>query len=50
LVSKGLHGLGEQDCIAIADKTKDIFEYVFEKLNAEVDDRRVFMEKVRKLL
>lgn len=29
LVSKGLHGLGEPECIAIADETRDVFEYVF---------------------
>jgi hypothetical protein len=50
LVSKGLHGLSEPDCIAVADETKDVFEYVFEKLKAEVTDRRAFEERVKKLL
>ena len=50
LVSKGLHGLGEPECIAIADETRDVFEYVFEKLQAEVDDRKAFMDKVKKLI
>jgi hypothetical protein len=50
LVSKGLHGLAEPECIATADETRDVFEYVFEKLQAEVDDRKAFMDKVKKLI
>ena len=48
-VSEGLHGLSKARCIGIADKIRTVFEYVFEKLKAEVDDRRAFVEKVRKL-
>ena len=50
LVSEGLHGLGETDCIVIADRTKDVFEYVFEKLQAEIDNRKAFVDKVTKLV
>ena len=50
LVSKGLHGLSEPDCIAIADETRDVFEYVFEKLKAEVTNRRAFEERIKKLI
>jgi hypothetical protein len=48
-VSEGLHGLSEERCIEIADEIRTVFEYVFEKLRAEVDDRRAFIEKVKKL-
>lgn len=50
LVSGGLHGLGEPECIALADETRDVFEYVFEKLQAEIDDRKAFIDKVKKLI
>jgi hypothetical protein len=49
-VSKGLHGLSEEECIEIADEIRTVFEYVFENLKAQVSDRRAFMEKIKKLL
>jgi hypothetical protein len=49
LVSRGLHGLSEEECIEIADEIKTVFEYVFEKLSAQIADRRAFMEKIKKL-
>ena len=48
-VSQGLHGLSEERCIEIADEIRTVFEYVFEKLRAEVEDRRAFIENVKRL-
>jgi hypothetical protein len=49
LVSKGIHGLNESECIEIADQTTDVFDFIFTNLRAEVTDRKAFAEKVRKL-
>jgi hypothetical protein len=49
LVSKGLHGLSEPQCIEVADGIRDVFEYVFEKLKTEVAAKRAFAEKLKKL-
>jgi hypothetical protein len=49
LVSKGIHGLGEAECITIADQTTDVFDFIFTKLRAEVADRQSFVDKVKKL-
>ncbi|WP_263418690.1 hypothetical protein [Terriglobus albidus] len=48
-VSKGLHGLSELECIAIADEIRTVFTYVFENLQAEISDRRRFVDTVNKL-
>lgn len=48
-VSEALHSLSEPRCIEVADEIRFVFEYVFEKLKAQVDARREFEEKVRKL-
>jgi hypothetical protein len=49
LVSKGIHGLSEEECIEIADQTFDVFVYIFAKLRAETSDRKAFMEKLKRL-
>jgi hypothetical protein len=49
LVSKGIHGLSEAECIQIADNTVAIFEYVFSKLRAEMTDRNDFVERMKRL-
>jgi len=49
LVSKGIHGLSEAECIAIADDTVAIFEYVFAKLRAEMTERNKFVERMKRL-
>jgi len=38
LVSEGLHGKSEQECLKITDEIRDIFEYVFGQLRARVED------------
>jgi len=49
LVSKGIHGLSEAECIAIADDTVAVFEYVFAKLRSEMTERNKFVERVKRL-
>jgi hypothetical protein len=49
LVSKGIHGLSEEECLQIADQTFGVFVYIFAKLRAETADRKAFVEKVKKL-
>lgn len=49
LVSKGLHSLSEAECIEIADETTDVFDFIFTNLRAQVDDRKAFATKVKKL-
>ena len=47
LVSKAIHGLSESDCLDVADQTKDVFEYVFTNLRAQVADQKAFLEKMK---
>lgn len=48
LLSNGLHAKSEEDCIGIVDETRDVFEYVFARLRAEIEDRNAMMAKVKK--
>jgi translation elongation factor EF-1beta len=48
LVSEGLHGKSEEECLKIADEIGDIFEYVFGQLRAQVEDQKGFVAKVKK--
>ena len=48
-VSQALHGLSEEQCIEVTDEIKFVFEYVFATLRADVNDRRTFEEKMKKL-
>jgi hypothetical protein len=48
LVSGGVHGLSEEDCIAVADETTSVFEFIFTNLRAQMQARQGFVEKVRK--
>jgi hypothetical protein len=49
LVSKGIHGLTEAECIDAFDMTVQVFDYIFTNLRTQVADRRSFVEKVKKL-
>lgn len=48
LVSEGVHGLSEEECIAVADETSEVFEYIFTNLRAQIQVRKGFVEKVTK--
>ncbi|HEV3316804.1 MAG TPA: hypothetical protein VG488_07555 [Candidatus Angelobacter sp.] len=49
LLSAGLHARSEEECIAIVDEIRDVFEYVFARLRAEIEDRNRMMSKINKL-
>jgi hypothetical protein len=48
LVSEGVHGLTEAECLAVADETTSVFEYIFTNLKATTEARHDFVEKVGK--
>ena len=48
-VSKGLHGLSEEECVKSSDEIRTVFEYVFENLRAQVISRRAFVDSLKKL-
>jgi len=48
LVSGGLHDLTEEQCIAMADEIRGVFEYTFTRLKAETQDRKDFASKIKK--
>jgi hypothetical protein len=50
LLSDGMHAKSDQECLMIADEIRDVFEYVFARLRAEIEDRNSMVEKVKKLV
>jgi hypothetical protein len=48
LVSEGVHSLTEEECIAVADETASVFEFIFTNLRATTAARHGFVEKVKK--
>jgi hypothetical protein len=49
LTSEGLHSKSEDDCLAIFDAVKNVFEYVFGKLTVQIDDARDFVKSLQQL-
>ncbi len=49
LVSEGIHGKSEAECIKVAENTDAVFQYVFTNLKAETEIRRAFIEKMKEL-
>jgi hypothetical protein len=49
LVSEGIHGKSEEQCVEIASNTDAVFQYLFTNLKAQTDTRREFMEKLKRL-
>jgi hypothetical protein len=48
LLSEGLHAKTEEQCVAIADEIRDVFEYVFSRLRGEIEDRNKMVNKIKK--
>lgn len=48
LISKGLHGGSESECLTIADEIRDVFEHVFSTLRAQVDAQKNMSAKIKK--
>ncbi|MGO9403261.1 MAG: hypothetical protein ACLPVW_07300 [Terriglobales bacterium] len=49
LASEGLHSKSEDECLAIFDNVRRVFEYVFGKLTVQVDDAREFVKSLEKI-
>jgi hypothetical protein len=49
LLSDGLHDRTEEECLAIADEIREVFEYVFENLRTQIEDEKRFIDKMTKL-
>jgi hypothetical protein len=47
-VSEGIHELSEEDCIAVADGIKEVFEHLFTNLRAETENRKNFADTLKK--
>jgi len=47
ILSIGIHTQSEGDCLQIADDTREIFDYVFDRLRTEIADRTAFVSKVK---
>jgi hypothetical protein len=48
LVSEGVHGLSEEECIRVADETNSVFEFIFTNLRAITKTRHDFVDKLKK--
>jgi hypothetical protein len=50
LLSLAPHSLSEHECSGIAAEIREVFDFVFTKLRAEVQDRRLFAENIQKVI
>jgi hypothetical protein len=49
ILSIGIHTQSEEECLQIADETREIFDYVFNRLREETTERATFVAKVKSL-
>jgi hypothetical protein len=47
ILSVGIHTQTEEECLQMAKEIQDIFEYLFVRLRAEIEDRTSFVAKVK---
>lgn len=50
LLSKGLHARSEEECVGIARDVRQVFEYVFVNLPAQIETDAQFVRDLHKLL
>jgi hypothetical protein len=50
LLSVGLHTQTEEECLQVADEVREIFDYLFDRLRAEIEDRMSFVARVKKIV
>jgi hypothetical protein len=50
LLSGGLHTQTEEECLQIADDVLEIFDYLFNRLRGDIEDRKSFVAKVKKMV
>jgi hypothetical protein len=49
LLSIGLHTQSDEECVQIADEIREVFDYLFDRLRAEIDDRQRFVAKIQQI-
>jgi hypothetical protein len=49
LVSEGIHGKSEEECIRVAEDTDFVFRYVFANLRAETEIKKAYPDKMKEL-
>jgi hypothetical protein len=49
LLSVGLHTQSDEECVQIADEIREVFDYLFDKLRTEIDDRQKFVAKIQQI-
>jgi hypothetical protein len=49
LVSEGIHGKSEEECVKVAEDTDLVFQYVFTNLKAQTEVRKAYIEKMKEL-
>ncbi len=47
ILSIGIHTQSEEQCLQIADDTREIFDYLFDRLRTEIAERSAFVSKVK---
>lgn len=47
ILSVGIHTESEEECLQIADDTREIFDYLFDRLRTEIAERTAFVSKVK---
>lgn len=47
ILSGGIHTQSEDECLQIADEIQDVFDYLFDRLRTEIDERSTFVAKVK---
>jgi hypothetical protein len=47
ILSIGIHTQSEEECLQIADDTREIFDYLFDRLRTEIAERSAFVSKVK---
>jgi hypothetical protein len=50
ILSVGIHTQTEDECLQMAKEIQDIFEYLFVRLRAEIEDRTSFVAKVKAIV
>jgi len=49
-LSVGIHTQSEDECLKIADEIRDVFDYLFDRLRTEIEDRTSFVNKVKSIV
>jgi hypothetical protein len=49
-LSVGIHTQSEEECLRIADEIRDIFDYLFDRLRTEIEERTSFVSKIKAIV